>query len=111
MNVSNEEMVRCMNEKRPSMSTCAYFYKFAKKMCEIKEMVPCANVGIPPEPQIASICKTTSCPSTIGSAQKHNFEINQERLKLLNYRQIAIFEITGRKCSSSRLGLTRRTTS
>ena len=84
MNVSNEEMVRCMNEKRPSMSTCAYFYKLAKKMCEIKEMVPCANVGIPPEPQIASICKTTSCPSTIGSAQKHNFEINQERLKLLN---------------------------
>ena len=72
-------MVRCMNEKLKKDHQCQHV-----KMCEIKEMVPCANVGIPPEPQIASICKTTSCPSTIGSAQKHNFEINQERLKLLN---------------------------
>ena len=68
------------------MSTCAYFYKLAKKMCEIKEMVPCANVGIPPEPQIASICKTTSCPSaisTIGLVAKHNFEINPKNLRMI----------------------------
>ena len=43
------------------------------------------NVGIPPEPQIASICKTTSCPFTIGVVAKYNFEINPRNLREYEY--------------------------